>query len=172
MISRDGREAGEGRPENSHPINSRTFALTSPSRINDSPTRIAPAPHFFKRSTSARVVIPLQASRMLGAGEICGEMSFLEDSPASASVIAEGTRRHDDGVRWLISKLEAGGALAPGLTTIQAVGLLSTLCSVEAFADLTARHGWTPSQCENWTTSALSQLLLNPAANNNATLPR
>jgi CRP-like cAMP-binding protein len=38
---------------------------------------------------SARVVIPAQASRMLGPGEICGEMSFLEDSAASASVIAE-----------------------------------------------------------------------------------
>jgi CRP/FNR family transcriptional regulator, cyclic AMP receptor protein len=38
---------------------------------------------------SARVVIPSQASRTLGPGEICGEMSFLEDSAASASVIAE-----------------------------------------------------------------------------------
>ena len=39
---------------------------------------------------SSRVVIPSQASRILGPGEICGEMSFLEDSAASASVIAEG----------------------------------------------------------------------------------
>ena len=39
---------------------------------------------------SSRVVIPSQPSRMLGPGEICGEMSFLEDSAASASVIAEG----------------------------------------------------------------------------------
>src|SRR5271169_6242864 len=26
----------------------------------------------------------------IGPGEVCGEMSFLEDAPASASVIAEG----------------------------------------------------------------------------------
>jgi CRP-like cAMP-binding protein len=39
---------------------------------------------------SARVVIPSKPSRTLGPGEICGEMSFLEDSAASASVIAEG----------------------------------------------------------------------------------
>jgi extracellular factor (EF) 3-hydroxypalmitic acid methyl ester biosynthesis protein len=39
---------------------------------------------------SARVVIPSRPSRILEAGEICGEMSFLEDSAASASVIAEG----------------------------------------------------------------------------------
>jgi len=40
---------------------------------------------------SARVQIPSQPeARMIGAGEVCGEMSFLEDAPASASVIAEG----------------------------------------------------------------------------------
>jgi hypothetical protein len=45
-------------------------------------------------------------------------------------------------------------------TATQAVGLLSILCSTEAFAALTTRHGWTADQCETWTTSALCQLLL------------
>jgi len=77
-----------------------------------------------------------------------------------AGVYAEGTGRHDDGMRWVISKLQAGGALRPSLAVAQAIGLLSALCSTEAFADLTTRHGWTLDQCETWTTSALSQLLL------------
>lgn len=38
----------------------------------------------------ARVQLPSQsASRTIGPGEVCGEMSFLEDYPASASVVAE-----------------------------------------------------------------------------------
>jgi AcrR family transcriptional regulator len=79
---------------------------------------------------------------------------------ALADVYAEGTRRHDDGMRWVISKLEAAGALRPGLQALQATGLLSTLCSIEAFADLTARYGWTIGQCETWTADALYRLLL------------
>jgi extracellular factor (EF) 3-hydroxypalmitic acid methyl ester biosynthesis protein len=40
---------------------------------------------------SARVQIPSQpAPRIIGPGEICGEMSFLEDAAASASVVADG----------------------------------------------------------------------------------
>jgi hypothetical protein len=63
--------------------------------------------------------------------ERCGDIIAAVRSAAAigaalAGVYAEGTRRHDDGVRGLISRLEAAGALAQGLTTIQAVGLLST----------------------------------------------
>ena len=39
---------------------------------------------------TARVQIPFQATvPTIGPGEICAEMSFLEDAPASASVVAE-----------------------------------------------------------------------------------
>ena len=40
---------------------------------------------------SARVQLPTHsAKRVIGPGEICGEMSFLEDTVVSASVIADG----------------------------------------------------------------------------------
>jgi CRP-like cAMP-binding protein len=39
---------------------------------------------------TARVQIAAQAgSPEIGPGEICGEMSFLEDAPASANVVAD-----------------------------------------------------------------------------------
>jgi AcrR family transcriptional regulator len=127
--------------------------------------------------TNPTELIRLSVALNRSLHERCGDIIAVVRSAAAvdatlAGVYAEGTRRHDDGVRWLISKLDAAGALAPSVTTVQAVGLMSTLCSIEAFADLTARHGWTASQCENWITGALCQLLLTPGANSDAPIPR
>jgi AcrR family transcriptional regulator len=126
--------------------------------------------------TSPAELIRLSAALTRSLHERCGDIITAVRSAAAvdatlAGVYAEGTRRHDDGVRWVISKLEAAGALAPGLSTTRAVGLLSTMCSVEAFADLTSRHRWTASQCETWTTTALCQVLLNAISESYATPP-
>ena len=121
--------------------------------------------------TSPAGLIRLSVALNRSLHDHCGDIIAAARSAAAvdatlASVYAEGTKRHDDGVRGLIGKLEATGALAPGLAASQAAGLMSTLCSVEAFADLTARYGWTADQCEAWLASALCQLLLNTNVTN------
>jgi AcrR family transcriptional regulator len=115
--------------------------------------------------TDPAELIRLTVAQNRSLHEHCGDIIAAVRSGAAvdatlAGVYAEGTGRHDDRMRWVISKLQAGGALRPSLAVAQAIGLLSALCSTEAFADLTTRHGWTLDQCETWTTSALSQLLL------------
>lgn len=129
-----------------------------------------------RAETSPAELIRLCVAASRSLHERCGDIIAVLRSGAAvdatlAEVYAGGIQRHDDSMRRAINNLEATGALAPGLAPIQATGLLSTLCSFEAFAELTARYGWTLDQCEDWITSALYQLLLNPAAQNHATLP-
>jgi AcrR family transcriptional regulator len=117
--------------------------------------------------TDPTQLIKLTVAQNRSLHEHCGDIIAAVRSGAAvdatlADVVREGDQRHDDGMRWVISKLQAADALRAGLTTTHAVGLLSTLCSTEAFADLTTRHGWTIDQCETWTTTALCQLLLAP----------
>jgi len=110
-------------------------------------------------------LIGLVVAQLRTQHERCGDIitairSGAAADPTLAEVWHEGTRRYDDGMRNLVSRLKASGALRPGLTIAYAAGLLSVLCSTEAFADLTTRHGWTASQWETRTTGALRQLLL------------
>jgi len=116
-------------------------------------------------------LIGLVVAQLRTQHEACGDIIAAIRSGAAvdatlAEVWAEGTRRYDDGMRSLVGKLKADGALRPGLTNAQAAGLLSVLCSTEAFTGLTTRHGWTASQWETWTTSALRQLLLHETPGN------
>jgi AcrR family transcriptional regulator len=110
-------------------------------------------------------LIGLAVAQLRTQHEACGDIIAAIGSGAAVDatlgkVWAEGTRRYDDGMRQLAGKLKAAGAMRPGLDVAQAAGLLSVLCSTEAFSGLTTRHGWTASQWETWTTSALRELLL------------
>jgi hypothetical protein len=96
-----------------------------------------------------RLTVPQNRSLHEHGGDIIAAVrSGAAVDATLAGVYAEGTRRHDDRMRWVISKLQAGGALRPSLAVAQAIGLLSALCSNEALADLTTRHGWALDQCE------------------------
>ncbi|HTU42869.1 MAG TPA: cyclic nucleotide-binding domain-containing protein [Candidatus Aquilonibacter sp.] len=44
---------------------------------------------YFLLKGTAKVQLHSLPTRTIGPGEVCGEMSFLEDEPASANVIAE-----------------------------------------------------------------------------------
>jgi TetR/AcrR family transcriptional regulator, regulator of cefoperazone and chloramphenicol sensitivity len=119
-------------------------------------------------ATQPTEVIAAAVALNLSLHEHCGDIIEATRSGAAvdatlAQVYEEGTRRHDDGIRSVIDRLQAAGALRADLEPAQAVGLLSTLCSVEAFAELTRRHSWTLNNCETWTVEALCWLLLRPA---------
>ncbi|HLZ28986.1 MAG TPA: helix-turn-helix domain-containing protein [Chloroflexota bacterium] len=124
-----------------------------------------------------RVALASQPTELIAAAvalnlslhEHCGDIIEATRAGAAvdatlAHVYAEGTRRHDDGMRSLIDSLQASGALRAELEPVQAVGLLSSLCAPEVFAELTRRHGWTVHNCEAWTVEALCWLLLRPVA--------
>ena len=124
----------------------------------------------------ARLALAMEPAELIAAAvalnlsvyEQCGDIIEATRAGAAvdatlAQVYAEGTRRHEAGIRSAIDRLQAAGALRPEIELSRAVGLMSTLCSVEAFADLTRRHGWTLKQCQTWTTDALCCLLLKPA---------
>ncbi len=126
---------------------------------------------------SERIALASQPTELIGAAVAlnvnlhnhCGDIIQATRTGAAvdttlAEVYAEGTRRHDSGIRMVIDKLHAAGVLRADLELRQAVGLFSTLCSFEAFAELTTRHAWTADQCETWTVDALCRLLLMPDA--------
>jgi AcrR family transcriptional regulator len=139
----------------------------------DEEARVAVYTERIALATQPTELIAAAVALNLSLHEHCGDI--IEATRAGAAVEAtlaqvneEGTRRHDDGIRSLIDRLQAADALRADLEPAQAVGLLSTLCSVEAFADLTRRHGWTLKNCETWTVEALCWLLLKPAGAHSA----
>src|ERR1039458_4911881 len=108
------RDAGELRLAPQPPSSSRTLAPMSACFINDSPTRMAWAPHFASRSTSARVWMPLSATRRgdLLLVACCVLPEEERTRAASRSVVARST------LKVAKSRLFTPISSAPALTIL------------------------------------------------------
>ena len=136
--------------------------------LMDDEARVADFAERIRQTTEPTELIGAEVALNVSLHAHCADIIEATRSGAAvdttlAEIYAEGTRRHDAGVRVVIGRLQAAGALRRDLEPAHAIGLLSTLCSVEAFAELTRGHGWTLQQCQTWITEALCSLLLEPA---------
>jgi AcrR family transcriptional regulator len=72
-----------------------------------------------------------------------------------------GQGRTREGVGRMCARLEAVGALRPGLTHKLAVDQVVAMFSAEIYEELTGPHsGWTPDEYEQWLVERLSEILL------------
>ena len=72
-----------------------------------------------------------------------------------------GQGRTREGVGRLCTRLEAIGALRPGLTHKLAVDQVVAMFSAEIYEELTGPHsGWAPDEYEQWLVERLSEILL------------
>ncbi|HEX4539309.1 MAG TPA: helix-turn-helix domain-containing protein [Acidimicrobiales bacterium] len=96
--------------------------------------------------------------------ERCGDLirallSAEPSDPDAAGVVAEGMRRHQQGLTGLAGRLGSLGALRADVTPERAAGVLSMMTSSASWRQLTAA-GWTFDEGEAWLTQSLAQLLL------------
>jgi AcrR family transcriptional regulator len=100
--------------------------------------------------------------------ERCGDIvaTFREGAagdPEVAAAYDEGQRRTREGVGRLCSRLQAVGALRPGLSHKHAVDQVAAMFSAEIYEELTGhRSGWSPDEYERWLSERLSEILLRP----------
>jgi AcrR family transcriptional regulator len=83
--------------------------------------------------------------------------------PSDPQSVAARDRGRDEFFRVAIDRLAALRALRDGLTPSRALDIIRVLNTVEAYADLTTRRGWTAAEWKQWLTDLLCvQLLAHP----------
>ena len=123
---------------------------------------------------------PVAWLRMLGPFarrlyEPCAEiLRFMRESGdpellARYREIGQGRLAH---LRELGPQLERCGRLQPGLSGVEAVGVVWTLAGPETYEQLVLEQGWTPDRFERWLGPALEDLLLTPASPLSSVLDR
>ncbi len=80
--------------------------------------------------------------------------------PAIAAALAEGRRRHREGMAGLAAALAAGNLLAEGVTAGRATEILAVLTANETYFQLQRDFGMPLDEAEHWVLTALRRLLL------------
>jgi AcrR family transcriptional regulator len=80
--------------------------------------------------------------------------------PSDPESVAARDRGRDDFFRVVIDRLAALGSLRDGLTPSRGVDIVRAVNTVEAYADLTTRRGWTVVEWKQWMTDLLCMQLL------------
>lgn len=80
--------------------------------------------------------------------------------PADPSSTADRERGRDAFFCALVDRLDALGLLRPGLTPSRALDIVRVVNTLEAYAELTARRGWSTSEWKAWLTDTLRSQLL------------
>jgi TetR/AcrR family transcriptional regulator, regulator of cefoperazone and chloramphenicol sensitivity len=97
--------------------------------------------------------------------ERCGDIviTFREGAAGDAEVAAayaEGRRRSREGILHVCARLEALGALRPGLTPKRAADQVAALFAAEVYEELTGpESGWSPDEYEQWLSERLREAL-------------
>jgi AcrR family transcriptional regulator len=118
------------------------------------------------RSDDAREMVRLAAQIRRRTLEFGGDVvaTFREGAagdPEVAAAYEETHRRTREGIGRFCARLEAVGALRPGMTHQHAVDQVAAMFSAEIFEELTGpRSGWTLDEYERWLGERLAEILL------------
>lgn len=80
--------------------------------------------------------------------------------PADPSSIADRERGRDAFFGALVDRLAALGLLRPDLTPTRALDIVRVVNTLDAYAELTARRGWSTNEWKAWLTDTLRSQLL------------
>jgi AcrR family transcriptional regulator len=80
--------------------------------------------------------------------------------PSDLQSVAARDRGRDEFFRVVIDRLAALRSLRDGLTPSRGVDIIRVVNTVEAYADLTTRRGWTVVEWKQWLTNLLCEQLL------------
>jgi AcrR family transcriptional regulator len=82
--------------------------------------------------------------------------------PSDPTSVAARDRGRDEFFGFFVARLDAIGALRHGMTTERAMDIIRVVNTIEAYADLTTRRGWTVADWKEWLTGLLSGQVLRP----------